>query len=230
MPKHKTDAATHVVNGKRCLGLHPFVWLFMWVFAIIGFQGTSEIWRAIGLIACLIFFFIKQSGWFISLCRRSSILLVMTGVLFAWRTPGVTLFPVESIFWMYLTPTYEGILVASAHLLSLFIFLALAAFFLTFLTQSQILIGLYRICAWLPFVKAAQFTIRIFLVLEQLNDKNPDHNLKQPISPFFKWVNAENIPFFNNYSEICLQEPVIRLRDWGAVAVSACVMILLRRI
>ena len=199
-----------VLLSSRCLGLHPFVWLLGWLFLIAGLQGAADEGRLAGLCLFIVFFCVAGFSRFIYLCRKSGVLLFMTGLILAWRTPGETLIPTGDAFLIHLLPTYDGLMLAAWHLVNLLTFLAAAAFCLTLLNRSQILVGLYRILRWIPGVDEQRWTVRLFLVLEHVSTRRPAWSL----SGFCQLLDTMNIPEKGFSSSILLKEPAVRSADW----------------
>jgi energy-coupling factor transporter transmembrane protein EcfT len=141
--------------------LHPATQILIWcvLVAVLQFLAPVHLFVA-GCMALLVAFALSRHK-FIQLVRRTRWILFSLWLIYAYSTPGQTLF--DSAF----SPTREGLLDGAVQLMRLLASLAGLAVLLDRLHRQQLIAGLYTLFAplkWLGFSRE-RLAVRLALTL-----------------------------------------------------------------
>ena len=143
--------------------LHPAVATALVGLLLVGSQLLSGVPLAVACLAAVTAAVAGARGRLLRMLRRSRFLMLAMVVMFAWFTPGQRL--IADPAW--LSPTFEGLLLAAIHGGRLLIALALVSLLLERLPAAELLQGLSTLARPLSVIgwDADRLAVRLSLVM-----------------------------------------------------------------
>lgn len=143
---------------------HPIVRLLLWGTTAVGVQFAAGWPLASAALGITILALNIASQRLTRLLRRARWLFVAIAALFAWSTPGVLWWPEFG----GLSPTVDGLILATAHLSRLLIVLATLALLLETTSTAELVGAVYSLMASARCfgLEHSRFAVRLMLVLE----------------------------------------------------------------
>ncbi|MCB1587356.1 MAG: hypothetical protein KDI56_00480 [Xanthomonadales bacterium] len=150
--------------------LHPAVVTALVGLLLIGSQLLSGVPLAIACLAALTAAVAGAHRRLLRMLRRSRFLMLAIVVMFAWFSPGQRLFTEPA----WLSPTFEGLLLATIHGGRLLIALALVSLLLERLPADELLQGLSTLARPLSVIgwDAERFAVRLSLVMRLVTESS----------------------------------------------------------
>ncbi|WP_286162421.1 CbiQ family ECF transporter T component [Methylobacillus flagellatus] len=130
------------------------------------------------LLAAPVAVWLYFGSWprFVSMLRRSRLLLLSLLLIYAWTTPGEYLpgWP------LWLAPSYEGLAAGGLQLLRLALMLAALSLLLQTTSREQFIAGLLQLASPLRFIglDPQRFAARLWLTLHYLEQMPPRQSLQ----------------------------------------------------
>jgi hypothetical protein len=142
---------------------HPALQIYIWFCLILAVQmlGVYALVMLAGIL--IVFSFRICAARLFSLLRRTRWILLSVFLIYAYTSPGESLWPHLGVF----SPVAEGVEYGMLQLLRLLAVLAGLSILLTLLSQAQLIAGLYTLCRPLSFlgVSRERFAARLALTL-----------------------------------------------------------------
>jgi hypothetical protein len=197
---------------------HPALQIYIWFCLTLAVQmlGAYALAMLAGIL--IVFSFWICAARFFSLLRRTRWILVSVFLIYAYTSPGASLWPHLGMF----SPVAEGLEHGLLQLLRLLAVLAGLSILLTLLSQAQLIAGLYTLCRPLVFlgVSRERFAARLALTLHYAESAMRDTatNWRGSIEQLY-----EQLPSTPGYIELRMV-PFTRRDALLAVAASAAVI------
>lgn len=150
--------------------LHPAVATALVGLLLVGSQQLSGIPLAAACLAAVAAAVAGARRRLLRMLRRSRFLMLAIVVMFAWFTPGQRLFAEPG----WLSPTFEGLLLAAIHGGRLLIALALVTLLLERLPAAELLQGLSTLARPLSVIgwDADRLAVRLSLVMQMVTESS----------------------------------------------------------
>ena len=139
--------------------LHPATQILIWCVLVTAIQFLSPVRLFLSGGVVLLTAFVLSRHKLIQLVRRTRWILISLWLIYAYSTPGQTLF--DSSF----SPTHEGLLDGAQQLMRLLASLAGLAILLDRLHRQQLIAGLYSLFAPLQWLGVSRERLAVRLAL-----------------------------------------------------------------
>lgn len=139
--------------------LHPATQILIWCVLVTAIQFLSPVRLFLSGGLVLLTAFVLSRHKLIQLVRRTRWILISLWLIYAYTTPGQTLF--DSL----LSPTHEGLLDGAQQLMRLLASLAGLAILLDRLHRQQLIAGLYSLFAPLQWLGVSRERLAVRLAL-----------------------------------------------------------------
>lgn len=218
--KHYQQLSMHDTGKQKQEGArqHPAVYIYLWMCLAVAVPLLQT--NILILLVCILSVMAIKVGsiQFYILLRRTRWILLSVLAIYAYTSPGAALWPQLGLF----SPITEGLEDGLMQLLRLLTILASVSILLSFLSQAQLIAGIYVLSRPLTFVglSTERIAVRLGLTLQyaenamQETAKNWRDSLESLLTP---------LPV--NPSVIELSVNKLSRRDWLLIATASTVLL-----
>ena len=157
--------------------IHPSTRLLLWCLVVGASQHLEGVWVVAAALVLLMWAFLATGARIKRLLMRTRWLMLAMFSVFAWGTPGYLLWAEAG----WASPSLEGLLLATNHILRLVCTLALVAILLESTPTPRLVAGLYGLARpldWLGLDRGRAAT-RLELVLRYAESASPTRSWRE---------------------------------------------------